>query len=96
MPRKPKTPTPDSEPAAEEPPAEEVPDAPEGPTEVQLQQAGRRLHADHQRLKIAFADAYVEITTLREQNARLNEIIQEQQRVVREMEAKLSKDKPKS
>lgn len=71
-----------------------TPDAPDAPTEAQMQQAGRRLTAAHRRLKISFADAYVENTELREEIARLNEVMREQQRVMREMSAKLPKDKP--
>ncbi len=62
---------------------------------AQLQQAGRRLAVEHRRLKIAFADSYVELMGLREENGRLNEVIQEQQRVLRELSAKLPKDEPK-
>ncbi len=65
------------------------------PIDAQQQQAGRRLNAEHRRLKIAFADAYVELMGFREENARLNAILAEQQRVMREMSAKLPKDKPK-
>lgn len=85
MPRKPKTPTPD--------PAEAVSNA---LTDAQREMAGRRLMAEHRRLKVAFADTYVELIGLREESTRLNEIIQEQQRVIREMSAKLPKDKPKA
>ena len=77
--RKPKTPTSDS---------------PNTPTEAQRQQASRRLAVDHRRLKIAFADAYVELIGLREENGRLSELLQEAQRVIREMGAKLLKDNP--
>jgi hypothetical protein len=80
MPRKPETPTPDS--------VEET-------TDVQHQQRGRHLMVAHRRLKIAFADIYVAMEELREENARLNEIIQEQQRVMGEMSAKLPTDEPK-
>lgn len=73
-----------------------APDGPDALHEAQRQQAGRRLHADHQRLKIAFADAYVEMEKLRDNNTRLNEIIQEQQRVMHELSEKLPKDKPEA
>ncbi len=87
MPRKPKTSTPDS--------VEETPDVPQTPTDAQLQQAGRRLNVEHRRLKIAFADAYVELMGIREENARLSALLQESQRVIREMSAKLPKEEPK-
>lgn len=63
-------------------------------SDTQQAMAGRRLMVAHRRLKISFADAYVENTELREEIARLNEVMQEQQRVIREMSAKLPKDKP--
>jgi len=81
MPRKPKT---------------QTPDAPDVQTEVQRQQIGRRLAIEHRRLKVAFADTYVELVGVREQNDRLNEIIQEQQRVIREISEKLPKDEPEA
>ncbi len=81
MPRKPKT---------------QTPDAPDVQTEVQRQQIGRRLAIEHRRLKVAFADIYVELVGVREESARLNDIIQEQQRVMQELSEKLPEDKPKS
>lgn len=87
MPRKPKDTTANL--------GQEAAKAPHALTDAQLQQAGRRLAVEHRRLKIAFADTYVEIMGLREENGRLNEVIQEQQRVLRELSAKLPKDEPK-
>ncbi|KKL18701.1 hypothetical protein LCGC14_2472890 [marine sediment metagenome] len=81
MPRKPKT---------------QTPDAPDVQNAAQRQQTVRRLAVEHRRLKVAFADTYVELVGVREQNDRLNEIIQEQQRVIREISEKLPKDEPEA
>ena len=55
----------------------QTPDTPDGSTDAQRQQAMRRLAVEHRCLKVAFADAYVELIGIREENTRLNEIIQE-------------------
>lgn len=83
MARKPRTLTPDL-----------TAEAAAGPTDAQRAMADRRRAAEHHQLKVAFADIYVERIGLREQNTRLNEIIQEQQRVMRELSEKLPKDEP--
>ncbi|KKN03910.1 hypothetical protein LCGC14_1102890 [marine sediment metagenome] len=82
-----KTPTPAPEPE---------PDTPLELNAAQLQQRGRRLAVEHRRLKVAFADTYVELMGVREQNDRLNGIIQEQQRVMHELHEKLPKDEPEA
>lgn len=89
MPQKIKGPTADSAPKAPAKPREMT-------TEQRQQQHGRRLAVEHRRLKVAFADAYVELIGIREENGRLNELLQEAQRVIREMSEKLPKGKPKA
>lgn len=90
MPRTPTTPKP--EPAPEVP--VDVTAESQAVTDAKVAQAGRRLQIEHRRLKLAFADLYVELIGVREENVRVNVLLQESQRVIGEVSKRLPKDEP--